>query len=138
MTKDGRDLLSVLEKELEYLEGGGYRKSPRVIWRPQFVFEDSPTCLNSDLTKPRKPCSECVMAELVPESKASKKFPCRYIPLNEDGETVDSYYRSGTREDLEKTLSAWLRQQIQKLETRDSGDPAAGATEIHIKAKCAE
>ena len=43
MQKDERDLLDVLKFELEFLEKGGYGRSPREAWRPQFIFEDSPT-----------------------------------------------------------------------------------------------
>ncbi len=42
MRKDER----VLKFELEFLEKGGYGRSPREPWRPQFIFEDSPTCMN--------------------------------------------------------------------------------------------
>ena len=44
MASKKRDLLEVLKLELEFLKGGGYRKGSS--WRPQFIFEDSPTCLN--------------------------------------------------------------------------------------------
>ena len=46
MPNDDRDLLTVLKAELEFLEKGGYRHSPHARWRPQFIFEDSPTCMN--------------------------------------------------------------------------------------------
>jgi hypothetical protein len=117
---DGRDLLTVLRDELEYLERGGYHTSAQASWRPQFIFEDSPTCLNSDLTKPRRPCSDCVITAFVPDAAASKKFPCRFIPLNEQGETVDSYHRSGTREELEKSLATWLRKKIKERTLNDA------------------
>ena len=35
MQKDERDLLEVLKFELEFLEDGGYGRSPRTPWRPQ-------------------------------------------------------------------------------------------------------
>lgn len=47
MQKDERDLLDVLKFELEFLEKGGYGRSPRQAWRPQFIFEDSPTCMTT-------------------------------------------------------------------------------------------
>ena len=50
MTKDKRDLLDVLKAELQFLEKGGYRHTARAEWRPQFIFQDSPTCLNFDPT----------------------------------------------------------------------------------------
>ncbi len=138
MSRDTHELLTVLRKELEYLESGGYRKAAHTSWRPQFVFEDSPTCLNLESSRPKRPCSECAITEFVPEAVASKKFPCRYIPLNDQGETVDSYYRTGTRDDLEKTLASWLRHKIHELEAGGNGKvPDARAPEIHVKAKYA-
>ena len=101
MSTDKRDLLSVLRRELEFLEKGGYRETGKVPWRPQFIFQDSPTCLNFDLSQQPKPCSDCTLTQLVPENLRDKKTPCRYIPLNEKGETIDSFYRSGTRSELE-------------------------------------
>ena len=39
-------LLEVLKAELAFLDEEGYRARPRYPWRPNFVFQDSPTCLN--------------------------------------------------------------------------------------------
>ena len=41
MQKDERDLLDVLKFELQFLEDGGYGRSARTPWRPQYIFEDS-------------------------------------------------------------------------------------------------
>src|SRR5215470_1627623 len=104
MANDNRGLLGALRAELKFIEKGGYRHSARAAWRPHFMFQDSPTCLNFDPTQPRKPCSDCVLMQLVPENAQSRKVPCRYIPLNENGETVDAFYRTGTQEELEAAV----------------------------------
>ena len=136
MTGDPRDLLNVLKAELEFLEKGGYRHTARAAWRPQFIFQDSPTCLNFDPAQPPKPCSDCVLMQLVPEEQRDRKIACRYIPLNEQGETIDSFYRFGTRDELEVAFGKWLRATIQRLEK--SGHPETGGeTEIHVRAKAA-
>ena len=57
MQKDERDLLDVLKFELNFLEKGGYGRSPRESWRPVFIFEDSPTCMNYDCKENPAPCS---------------------------------------------------------------------------------
>ena len=116
MTHHGRDLLAVLNAELEFLKKGGYRYPARASWRPQFVFQDSPTCFNFDPTQQRKPCSDCTLMQLIPEEAVKKQFPCRYIPLNDQGETIDSFYRYGTQEELEAAVEQWLRATIQKCE----------------------
>ncbi len=110
-------LVEVLKRELEFLEQGGYRAEAGKRWRPQFIFEDSPSCVNYDVDREhRVPCSECPLISLVPPEDRKRKFPCRYIPLTEKGETIDYFYRSGTREELETALSAWLKKTIQWLE----------------------
>ncbi len=119
MPSKKRDLLEVLRLELEFLKSGGYRKS--FAWRPQFIFEDSPTCLNYASPEHKRPCSECVLMQLVPAEFRRGKVPCRYIPLNEQGETVQSLYQCGTAQELEAALGEWLMNTIQKLEMeRDS------------------
>jgi hypothetical protein len=139
MVDDKRDLLTVLKAELEFLEKGGYRQTARAAWRPQFIFQDSPTCLNFDPTRQPRPCSDCALAQLVPEESAKKKIPCRYILLNERGETIDSFYRYGTAEELEAALGQWLKQTIQRLEREKRDSTAAGEIpEVHTRAKAAE
>jgi hypothetical protein len=135
MSGDKRDLLTVLRKELEFFEKGGYRHTARAAWRPQYVFQDSPTCLNFDPTQQPRPCSECILTQLVPEDLQQKKIPCRYIPLNERGETIDSFYRSGTQEELESELGRWLKAAIERLEKQKTKNQAASElVEIHVKA----
>jgi hypothetical protein len=116
MPKDDRDLLEVLRFELEFLEKGGYGRSPRTPWRPQFIFEDSPTCMNYDSKENPAPCSECLLMQFVPAESRGEKIPCRHILLNEAGETIESFYRTGTQVELEETYGKWLRQTIRKLE----------------------
>lgn len=111
-----RSLLEILQAELEFVLKGGYRNTARAPWRPQFIFQDSPTCLNFDPTHERKPCSECALMELIPSQHRGGKIPCRHIPLNEKGETIDSFYRGGTEQEMEAALIGWLRSTIARLE----------------------
>src|SRR6202035_4977652 len=115
MAKDGRDLLDVLMFELEFLEQGGYGRLPRESWRPRFVFEDSPTCMNFN-SKDREPCSECLLMQLVPAEARKEHTPCIHIPLSLSGETLESLYRTGTQQEIEERLGAWLRTTIHRLE----------------------
>ena len=65
MQKDERDLLEVLKFELNFMEKGGYGRSqgePSV----GIYLEDSPTCMNYDCQKDPRPCSDCVLMQLVP------------------------------------------------------------------------
>jgi hypothetical protein len=117
MCGDHRDLSTVLRSELDFLEKGGYRTKARADWRPHFMFQDSPTCLNFDPAQPLRPCSECTLMQLIPIDAAKRKIPCRFIPLNDQGETIDGFYRSGTAEELEAALGGWLRSTIKRLES---------------------
>jgi hypothetical protein len=124
MPRDGRKLLEVLKFELEFLEQGGYGRLPRESWRPRFVFEDSPTCMNFN-SKDREPCEECLLMQFVPESARTAQTPCIHIPLSLNGETLDSLYRTGTQQEIEETLGAWLRATIGRLEAQELKQPAA-------------
>ncbi len=103
-----KDVLGALKSELEFLESGGYKTSERVPWRPQLIFQDSPTCINFHNWGHPRPCSECVLMQFVPAESRAEKIQCRHIRLNEGGQTVDSFYRFGTQEELEHALRIWL------------------------------
>ena len=115
MANDDRDLLTVLQAELEFLEKGEYRHSPGAPWRPQFIFEDSPTCLNHGRRENPLPCSECILMNLVPADCRNEKIPCRHIPLNAQGFTIDTYYRLGTHDEVVTALAGWVRKIIEQL-----------------------
>lgn len=131
MAKDQRNVLDVLRAELEFLEKGGYRKPTRAKWRPQFIFQDSPTCLNYANPGRRKPCNDCLLIDLVPEQCRTEKLPCRHIPLNVQGETVDSLYHTGTQEELEAAVVDWLKSTIRRLECE------RGEGQIDLRNGCA-
>lgn len=151
MNKDERDLLDVLKFELEFLAKGGYGRSPREPWRPPFIFEDSPTCMNYDCKEDPEPCSDCVLMQLVPPELRFGKTPCRHIALNSRGETLDSLYRYGDQHEIEETLRNWLVATIAQLEQRRTAprpdgpepSPASGeairGTALHenLHPKCA-
>ena len=107
-----KNTLQVLRNELQFVQKGGYRAP--LVWRAPLIFEDSPTC-------PKERCStcpdsNCVLMSFVPKECRSEAVPCRHIPLDEIGETVDSLYRTGTNEEIEQTLQSWLLKNIRQLE----------------------
>ncbi len=111
-----RELLRVLKNELEFLEKDGYGDFEKRSWRPAMFFEDSPTCPNHGLSQKSVPCSRCALLQLVPLAQRSNEIPCRDIPLNENGETLQSLYETATRNEVELTLDQWLRRTIERLE----------------------
>jgi hypothetical protein len=115
MAKDDRDVIEVLKSELQFVEQGGYGRLPRESWRPRFIFEDSPTCMNFNSTD-RTPCEKCLLMQFVPEDARTETVPCMHIPLLLNGQTLESLYRTGTQQEIEEALGAWLRATIHRLE----------------------
>lgn len=129
MPADDRKLVDVLKFELNFLQKGGYGRSPLGPWRAHLVFEDSPTCMNYDSKRNPRPCSECVLMQLVPPEARDERIPCRHIPLTPDGETLDSIYRYGTQREIEEAVGSWLRATIQSLEIERAPE-VAGSTAL--------
>jgi hypothetical protein len=116
MSNQDRDILEILRFELKFLEDGGYGRSPHSPWRAPYIFEDSPTCLNFNNSERPHPCSECLLTRLVPPELRETQVPCRMIPLNDKGQTVDSLYRHGTQAEIEQALGEWLHREISRIE----------------------
>jgi len=116
MPQENENLLNVLRAELAFVESGGYRPPQESTWRPQFIFQDSPTCLNYRNSGQRLACSKCALIHLVPKGQRKERFPCRHIPLDEAGQTLDFLYRTGTEEETHEKLANWLRVNITRLE----------------------
>jgi len=130
--KDERDLLDVLRAELEFLEKGGYGRSPREPWVRPMIFQDSPACMNYDSKDNPGPCEECVLMQLVPSEQRAGNIPCHKIPLNTAGDTLESLYRYAEDRDVEEIYGKWLREVIERVEQLTRGpsptsaaDPAA-------------
>ena len=114
MAGDDRNALDVLKFELNFLEKGGYGKSPR-DWKAPLVFEDSPTCMNYDSKENPGPCAECVLMQFVPPEQRGAKIPCRHIELTAGGDTLDTLYRWADQHEIEEALQGWLRKTIERL-----------------------
>jgi hypothetical protein len=116
MSKDNRDILEVLQSELDFIEKGGYGRSVRIPWQAKSPFQDSLTCINYTYLEKAHPCNECHLIDFVPGSKRSEQIPCHFIPLNAAGETVDKLELQDNQQKLEQTLKAWLRAKIKEAE----------------------
>lgn len=129
MAKDDRDILDVLKFELQFLEKGGYGRSPREPWRQPLALEDSPTCMNYDSKTNRAPCAECVLMQLVPPGQRGQAVPCRHIPLTPEGETLDYFYRWGSQTEIEDAMRKWLKATIERLEAQRGGAQERASTD---------
>ena len=126
MPEDKADVLEVLKSELNFLKMGGYSLGRWVASGPQFIFEDSPTCINYDQAENPSSCTECVLMHFVPPERCSERIPCRHIPLNASGETLDSLYRYGDRRRVEEAVGNWLRATIDRLEKQRIASSSLG------------
>jgi RNA polymerase sigma-70 factor (ECF subfamily) len=141
MGQEAHRTLDLLKFELGFLQNGGYRCSHRTPWRPCYVFEDSPSCLNLDDPAEPHPCSECPLMQFVPEQSRDETVPCRFIPLGQHGENIDYFYRCGTQQELEEALEGWLRKEINRIEAQSLPPPPAshqssGCTQHSLRSMC--
>ena len=109
---NNKDLITLLQQELAFLESGGYRNPD--LWRSPFIFEDSGTCLHP-YGPPNGRHSDCPLMTFVPEGRRNVPFPHRHIPLNAEGYTLDSMYRNNSQREIEETVRSWLKRTISQL-----------------------
>lgn len=118
MAFDRREMIEKLKLEISMIRGGRYNPSvhePRVEPR---VFRESITCLNVGLpdNEKREPCERCFLISFVPPEHRGRTDPCHYIPLNEQGDTVDALAASGDKDRLAAALLGWLERTVAELE----------------------
>jgi len=125
MTSDERDVLDVLQAELDFIEKGGYGRSPRTPQQAKSSFADSLTCINYASSKDLHPCEECHLIDFVPREARRNEVPCHFIQLNESGETVEQLEGRDNQQRLEAALRAWLKAKIKEIKTSRAGDDGA-------------
>lgn len=116
MDKDNRDILNLLQDELEFIEKGGYGRSVRTPWKPTSIFQDSLTCLNFADPCRSHPCDECHLIDFVSPELRTVEVPCHRIPLNDAGETIDDLELTDNQSRTEEAVKAWLRRQIKRIQ----------------------
>jgi hypothetical protein len=131
MNTEMKDLSKQLQSELAFLEQGGYSRSPGTLWRTPLIFEDSRICTRNTHPPNDQSCSSCVLIQLVPPDHRLDKVPCRHIPFNSEGETLDSLYRYADGHEIEVAYANWLRSTIQRLEQQPEVD---GDIDLHSPA----
>jgi hypothetical protein len=116
MTNDDRDTVEVLKAELDFIEKGGYGRSVKSPWLATSIFQDSPTCINFADLERTHPCGECLLIDFVPPESRREVVPCRHIPLNSAGETVDQLELKEDQRGMEEAVRSWVRKTIERLE----------------------
>lgn len=116
MTKDDRDILEILQEELDFIEKGGYGRSVRTPWLQKSIFQDSLSCLNYGYPYRAHPCNECSLIDLVAPENQTAPTPCHCILLDEAGTTIEGLEGADNQPKLEKALKRWLRTKIAEIE----------------------
>jgi hypothetical protein len=114
------EITEKLKLERSILADGGYGCSVRAPRQALEYFRSSITCLNLGEVEKLHPCAECFLTEFVSPSHYNELIPCQFIPLNSQGETIDSLLRAGDMQRLEEQLLRWLDQTIGQLESREN------------------
>jgi hypothetical protein len=115
MAHDDRDILELLEDELDFVEKGGYGRSVRTPWFQNSIFQDSNSCLNYGYPYRAHPCNECSLFDFVSAEYQKATVPCHFIPLSDTGETIEDLETRGSQARLEETLKSWLRAKISEI-----------------------
>jgi len=118
MVKDERDLLTLLQEELSFIESGGYGRSVRTPWLPKSIFQDSLSCLNYSDPDRVHPCTECQLIDFVSPEHRSDNVPCHHIALDAAGDTVEDLETDDNESKAERLVKNWLRARIQELESK--------------------
>jgi hypothetical protein len=118
--------LAALKHELEFLDKGGYRATvgsrqpvfcmeTSADWKPALFFEDSPICPKRKYND-CSPDRDCLLMGFVPMEHRHEIVPCRHIPLNEKGDTIESLSRTVGHDQAESALRTWLVKRINELQ----------------------
>jgi hypothetical protein len=66
------------------------------------------------------------LLDLVPPEYRKARSPCRHIPLNNQGETVETIFKGRSQAHLEDELLTWMEQTVKQLQEdlrqRPAGD----------------
>jgi hypothetical protein len=116
MANDDRDILELLNEELDFIDKGGYGRSVRTPWQAKSAFQDSLTCINYGDPSHAHPCSECHLIDFVSPAQGDADVPCHHIPLNDAGETIEDLEAKDNEAKLEHNLGDWLRARIEQIE----------------------
>ncbi len=118
MARDGRDIVDLLKKELDFIERGGYSHAWQRPWIPASVFEDSPTCLSREYPDRPPKCEHCALFQFVPVLFRGEAVPCHHIPLGSNGETIYTLERQSLQKEVEDAVKTWLQLTIYQIEQK--------------------
>lgn len=103
-----RGTLTALRNHFELLKRVGSSNG-------QLHFEDSDICFRSPFFSCNS--SRCPLMRFVPKEFRSEVAPCRHIPLNAKGESLEILYSTRTTLEIDSAVRTWLSSTIETLES---------------------
>jgi hypothetical protein len=117
MRSNNDEMSEKLRFEIEMIEKGRYYPSVRAPRLQPEVFRDTITCPNAGLTEKQYPCSSCFLSQFVPQELQNLPGEsCHRIPLNENGDTIESLKAADDPYKLQETVLGWLKNTVARLE----------------------
>lgn len=121
MPRNEQEILGILKSELEFIEKGGYGvRDKQEAGATSTMFADSSTCLNYGYPYRIHPCGECPLIDFVPDEKRVSAMPCHQIPLDSSGQTVEALEEAQDPAGMQKAVTSWLRETIDRIESQRS------------------
>lgn len=111
---DRRSILDPLKQEIATLKTSGLRP----------FFRSGALCLGAQGEVETSTCLGCALLDFVPQAHKDAASPCHRIPLNGQGETIDSLSESADPARLEAEIVAWMERTAVELE-RELGQAGA-------------
>jgi hypothetical protein len=86
-------------------------------------------CIGTDAGIASACCEDCPLIDLAPPEYRNAESPCHHIPLNEQGDTVESISKNSEQGYLEAQLLRWMEETAERLkrELRESSARSLGS-----------
>ena len=120
MSESRREVLTLLKKELDFVEHGGYGGTES--WKPLSVFLDSPSCPNRLDVERSTPCPQCWLFNFVPERYGQELPACHFIPMTDDDKSLNGMSTHYSPAEVREKLKTWLQAEIRHLEQLDMAE----------------
>ncbi|HVA65051.1 MAG TPA: hypothetical protein VNF74_15100 [Terriglobales bacterium] len=114
-------LVALLERELEFLQGGGYTRDAAAPWRPTWLLLDSPVCARRQGAAAA--CAQCPLRASLPAPVAARALAaaepvCYRLVITARGETLGELQRAGPNAKLTAAFAAWLLAELGRRRVR--------------------
>lgn len=114
-----RLIVNLLRQEIAALHQQGLRS----------FFRSGEICLAAHTQRKTTTCIGCALLDFVPAQAQSFPTPCHEIPLNEQGDTIDSLSQTADRATLKAEVLVWMERSLAQLEHELGADTVPPRTQ---------